>query len=233
MHQKNIEFKSGRWINLSYDLSEKTPVPPGIPALSRTIRSSMNRGDISNVVDLFLCNHSGTHMDAPLHFDAGGLALTELDVNDFFFTKPLVIDIPLSNGQLVGPEHLRPFGEALAEPDLLLIRTGFSRYRFSDPERYRLDGPGFSAAGARYVVENLPRLRCLGLDTISLASMRELEEGLRAHQILLGGGRKFLIIEDMDLDFDLSGLSEVIALPLLVEGLDGGPCTVIGRSGCR
>jgi hypothetical protein len=52
---------------------------------------------------------------------------------------------------------------------------------------------------------------------------------MRAHNVVLGGaGRRFLIVEDMDLEHDLAGLSEVWLAPLLIEGTDSGPCTVFG-----
>ena len=78
-------------------------------------------------------------------------------------------------------------------------------------------------------MENFPHLPAIGLDTVSLACMQHLEDGLEAHRILLRGeGRRFLIIEDMNLDFDLSRLQQVIALPLFIEGIDSAPCTVMG-----
>jgi kynurenine formamidase len=86
-----------------------------------------------------------------------------------------------------------------------------------------------SVHGASYLAGHFPRLRAIGLDTISLASMQHLEEGLEAHRILFrGDGRRFLIIEDMNLDFDLSQLRRVIALPLFIEGIDSSLCTVMG-----
>jgi hypothetical protein len=46
---------------------------------------------------------------------------------------------------------------------------------------------------------------------------------------LLGGaGRRFLIVEDMDLDHDLKGLVEVRLNPWLVRGMDSGPCSIVG-----
>ena len=85
-----------------------------------------------------------------------------------------------------------------------------------------------SVEGAHYVAGKFPKLRALGLDTVSLACMQHLEEGLEAHRVLLGGkGRRFLIIEDMDLDHDLSQLKRVFALPLFIDGVDSAPCTVM------
>lgn len=218
-----------RWMKLSYNLSEDSPLPPGIPAMIRRDRASMAKGDVSNVVDLTICNHIGSHMDAPLHFAAHGPSLSDFDVNEFYFTKPLVLDIPLVEGELICPEHFAPFTEQISQADIQLIRTGFGKHRATDPERYRLKGPGFSEAGAQHLADNFPDLRCLGTDTVSLASMMELDEGLRAHQALLVDGKKFLVLEDLDLDYDLSDITEVIALPLMVRGIDGGPCTVIAR----
>ncbi|MBN1918271.1 MAG: cyclase family protein [Verrucomicrobia bacterium] len=217
-----------RWILLSYSLEESSPLPPGIPPMSRTARSSLAAGDDSNVVDIFFCNHSGTHVDAPLHFAADGKCITEFDINEFRFRRPLVLDLPVPEDLLVRPEHLEPHETAIRGCDLLLLRTGFSSVRRTDPERYRLHGPGLSEAAARYIAGSFPELRAIGLDSISLASMDRLDEGIRAHQVLLGGARRFLIVEDMNLDLDLSGLIEVMVLPFMIAGIDGSPCTVVG-----
>ncbi|MDO9528340.1 MAG: hypothetical protein Q7J27_04180 [Syntrophales bacterium] len=48
------------------------------------------------------------------------------------------------------------------------------------------------------------------------------------HELLCGKDRRFLVIEDMNLDYDLSGLKKVIVAPLLVEKTDSAPCTIIG-----
>jgi arylformamidase len=216
------------WVLLSYHLDESSPLAPGTPTMSRTPRSSIASGDVSNLVDVFLCNHSGTHVDAPRHFTAEGACITDFDVNEFRFRRPLLLDLPVPQELLVQPEHLRPHETAIRRCDLLLLRTGFSSLRRTDPERYRLHGPGLSEAAAQYIVQSFRELRAIGLDSISLASMDHLDEGIRAHQVLLGSARRFLIIEDLNLDFDLSRLVEVMVLPFMISGIDGSPCTVVG-----
>jgi kynurenine formamidase len=168
-------------------------------------------------------------MDTPLHFCADGFALTDLDINCFYFSNPRLIDLPLGDAELIRPGHLEQFESLIGDCDLLLLRTGFGAIRSTDQQRYIMDGPGFSEEGAAYLADSFPDLRCLALDTISLVAMRELDEGIRAHQALLGGGREYLIIEDVNLDQDLSGISEVVALPLMIRGIDGGPCTIVAR----
>ena len=81
-----------RWMKLSYDLSEQSPLPPGIPALSRKVRSSVSSGGVSNVVDLFICNHAGSHMDAPLHFVEGGAPIDQI-APEVFIGPCVVVDL--------------------------------------------------------------------------------------------------------------------------------------------
>ena len=218
-----------RYLELSHRLSVDAPLPPGVPPMQVRHHYSMERGDVSNLFVLQLSNHSGTHVDAPWHFVASGLRICDFALEEFVFMRPLCLDVPLGDGQMFESTHLRPHAGRIAECDLLLLRTGYTRMRRTDPQRYALHSPGMSAEGARYIAENFPRLRALGLDTVSLAAMQHLEEGLEAHRILFRGeGRRFLIIEDMNLDWDLLQLQHVMALPLFVEGVDSSPCTVMG-----
>jgi kynurenine formamidase len=189
----------------------------------------MDRGDVSNLFVLKLSNHSGTHIDAPCHFVASGLRICDFRLEEFVFERPFCVDVSMADGQLLEPHHFQPHAKEIGFADLLLVRTGYTPVRQNSPERYALQSPGMSTRGASFLAENFPRLRALGMDTISLACMQHLEEGLEAHRILFrGDGRRFLIIEDMNLDLDLSGLRRVIALPLFIEGVDSSLCTVMG-----
>jgi kynurenine formamidase len=217
------------YLELSHRLSVGAPLPPGVPAMQVQQCYSIERGDASNLFVLRLSNHSGTHVDAPWHFVASGLRICDFRLEEFVFEHPLCIDVALSDGQLLEPDHFRPHAKRISTADLLLVRTGYSRIRRQAPERYTLQSPGMSTAGASFLAEQFPGLRALGLDTISLASMQHLEEGLEAHRILFRGtGRRFLVVEDMNLDFDLARLRQVIALPLFIEGVDSSLCTVMG-----
>jgi len=218
-----------RYLELSHRLSVDAPLPPGVPRMQVVHHYSIERGDVSNLFVLQLSNHSGTHMDAPWHFVASGLRICDFRLEEFIFERPFCIDVAIGDGQLLEPDHFQPHAEKIATADLLLVRTGYTRVRREAPERYRLQSPGMSTHGAAYLADHFPGLRVLGLDTISLASMQHLEEGLEAHRILFrGDDRRFLIIEDMNLDFDLSRLTRVIALPLFIEGVDSSLCTVMG-----
>ncbi len=220
------------YVELSHRLSVEAPLPPGVPAMQVQPYYSTDRGDASNLFLLQLSNHSGTHIDAPWHFVATGLRICDFSLEEFVFDRPLCIDVAIGDGQLLERAHFESQAERISKADLLLVRTGYTRWRRKSPERYALQSPGMSVQGAGYLAGHFSRLRAIGLDTISLASMQHLEEGLEAHRVLFRGeGRRFLIIEDMNLEFDLSQLRRVIALPLFIEGVDSSFCTIMGITG--
>ena len=67
------------------------------------------------------------------------------------------------------------------------------------------------------------------MDVPSVACIAALEQTMAAHHELLAGpGRRFLIIEDMHLEHDLTSLRQVRLCPWRVRGMDSGPCSVIG-----
>jgi kynurenine formamidase len=189
----------------------------------------MERGDVSNLYVLQFSNHTGTHIDAPRHFVRNGLSISDFGLSEFVFGRPLCLDVSVGDGEILQPSSFAPHFAAISDCDLLLLRTGYARVRRVDPARYSTFAPGMSVEGAQYIAQNFPNLRALGLDTVSLACMQHLEEGLEAHRVLLNGeGKRFLIIEDMNLDRDLSRLKQVFALPLFIDGVDSAPCTVMG-----
>jgi len=217
------------YMELSHRLGVNTPRPPGVPPLEFRHECSIARGDASNLFVLRFSNHTGTHMDAPWHFVATGIRICDFSLEEFVFDRPFCLDLSLGDGEMFRPAHFEPHAEPIARCDLLLLRTGYSLVRQGDPDRYRQHSPGMSVEGAHYLAKQFPSLRALGMDTVSLACIDHLDEGMEAHRVLLGGeGRRYLVIEDMNLNHDLSRLRRVIALPLFLEGVDSSPCTVMG-----
>lgn len=137
------------------------------------------------------------------------------------------MDIKAGDGHRVTPENL---GDRL-EPatDLLLIRTGYERYR--SEERYWQRNPGLSAELGLWLRREYPVVKMVGLDCISITSRIHREEGRSAHRAFLdpdGEGHPVLLIEDMALATAPGQLRQVIVAPLRVSEADGGPCTVMG-----
>ena len=213
---------------LSFPLGIDDPRPPAIPAPELSDLYTIDK-DGANVQILRVASHTGTHVDAPLHVTEGGLSITDFEVGEFVFTEPRVIDLALGDAEIVMPHHLEPYVAQLKEADIALFRFHYGRIRATDPDRFSLRCPGFGVESARWLRESCPELRAMGMDVPSLACIAFLDETMTAHNELLGGkGRRFLVIEDMNLDHDFAGISEVRLSPWLARGMDSGPCSVVG-----
>jgi arylformamidase len=219
---------------LSYPLSPFSPVWPGNPpAVQTEPHSSITTGAVANTTILHLFSHSGTHLDSPKHFNDQGASAFELPVENFVFFAPVVLDVPKSDGGAITRADLQPFADTLADADLALLRTDWSRHRATDPERYVSRGPFLHPDGARFLMDSCPRLKGVAIDAVSIGSPGFSDEAIDTHRILTGVGRTdgrfLLILEDLRIDPDLSSARRIYAWPLFIEGSDGSPCTIVAE----
>ncbi|MEM2910193.1 MAG: cyclase family protein [Nitrososphaerota archaeon] len=215
-------------ILLSHKLSTATPVYAGGPSLKLRPLRQIIKGDSSNSYIIEMLNHLGTHVDAPRHFDPFGRSIADYGIENLTFRRPLLLNMPKQDSELITAEELEVYKNKIAEADMLLIKTGFQKFRSPEPERYSMHNPGLSSGAANYIVKTFPKLRALGLDTISLSSVDHREDGRLSHKTLLSG-RDFFIVEDMDLSKLTDSPKLVIVVPLFVEGIDSAPCTVLAE----
>lgn len=218
---------------LSYNISSDAPGWPGNPTYRYEPVSSTDAGDVANVGILHVCNHFGTHLDAPNHFNPNGLKVAEVPLERFVYDRPLLIDLPKSDRELVTRADLEIHADALAEADVLLIRSGWSAIRSSDPHRYASEGPGVSAEACAYLIDGCPHLKAIAMDWLSLANPHRMDEGIPAHQVLCGlgrGDRYVIIIEDVNLEPLTAKTSRIYAIPLFLAQTDSSPCTVFTES---
>jgi kynurenine formamidase len=214
---------------LSYPLRVEDPRPPAIPAPSIEGFMSIGKGDDANVQVLKVANHTGTHVDAPAHVIDGGMTIHDFLPSDLVYQRIAVISLKKSDAEIVVPEDLLPFAETLSGAEMALFKFGYGSMRRSDPRRYSLQSPGFGIQAAQWMRNNCPMLRAIGMDVPSFSVIAHIEETMKAHNIILGQtDRKLILIEEMNLEPDLSGLREVRVNPWIVEGLDSSPCTIVG-----
>ncbi len=218
---------------LSYPLTSDAAVWPGnLPAAYTQPFSSIRQGDRSNRTILHLFSHSGSHIDAPKHFNDAGASAHELPIENYIFFAPLVLEVPLPDGGSITPADLEPYADQLEQADIALLRTGWSLQRFRDPRRYAQAGPYLEPAGAEFLLE-FEQLRAVGIDAVSIGAPTHLAESVATHQILTGVGREderfLLILEDFKIDIDLSNTSRIYAWPLMIEEADGSPCTIVAE----
>jgi len=88
------------------------------------------------------------------------------------------------------------------------------------------DQPVINANLAKKMKKRFPKLRVFGFDLISLTSKLDSLEEKLAHQSFLLE-EDILILEDMKLDCLNTTPKTVIVAPLLIDNIDGAPCTII------
>ena len=218
------------FILLSFPLTEDAPAPGGRTALRIETDESLALGAVGNTYRYTVWNHAGTHVDGPAHMLEGKASIAEMPIDRFDFRRPLLVDIPPGDSRLVTSADLRGLEDELLECDLLLLRTGSCRHRHSDPLRYRDRNPGLSVEVAEFLTGgSAPRLRAAGIDSISMACTEHLDEGLKAHHVLLGAAEPVVLVEDMNLTDAPLRLARVLVVPLFVRGIDSCQCTVLAE----
>lgn len=191
------------YVHLSHIIDPQGPSYPGSPEITLTHNARIGEGSDSNDWITTLPNHTGTHMDAPHHFNPEGLTFAELPPERFNFDgdEILLIDVPVKGEpkSIVTVEDVAPYAAELEGIRLLLIRTGFERYRTEDPEVYQSQGPCLDPALCRWLATETS-LDCVGLDWLSVAAPWN-DLGTEAHRELLGYYRDNFVtaIEDLSL----------------------------------
>jgi arylformamidase len=214
---------------LSYPLRVDTHGYGG-ERLLRIKRSKMiSRGDSCNTAILVIPNHLGTHIDCPNHFFNSGKKICEYEIKDFIFLHPILLSCPKSMDELVTEKDIKGVYQKLKKADILLIRTGFYKYRGTD--KYSMRNPGISPEAAKFIRSYLKNIRCIGIDSISVSAYQSRYLGRQTHKIFFSNKLKnkpIRLIEDMNLSGDLRNLKEVYVSPFFIKEIDSSPCTVLG-----
>lgn len=213
---------------LSHVLDEDTPGYGGKPGFFRERATSITKGDSSNSSRWTLSNHIGTHIDAPFHFEDGGVTVDTYPASFWIFERPFLVDHELEANEFLRPG--RWCEELPCGCDLLLIRTGFEKRRHS--KQYWEENPGLTEDLGIWLRGNRPQVRAIGIDVISATPFQNRAAGRAAHCAFLRSKHPrspILIIEDMALGKLKQSPARVMVFPLRVAAADGSPVTVIAE----
>lgn len=208
------------WVDVSVPLRPGMLHWPGDPPLEIKRVSDLARGDPANVSRLILGVHSGTHVDAPVHFIEGAAGVDAI-APDRLIGPARVVE--LAAAPTIEPGDLRAIEPRAGER--LLLRTRNSRRRWID-EAFDEGFVHLSTGAARFLAA-LP-VGTVGIDYLSIGAA---SDGPATHRALLEGG--VCIIEGLDLSAAPPGDYEMICLPLRLVGADGAPARVLLRPTAR
>lgn len=212
----NIPIGTGRAVDLSQTIENGMTVYLGDPVPKISDFKRLEEDGV-NVSVLSLGSHTGTHIDAPMHFIRGAKAVDQLSVESFV-GEAAVLDLSdvRPGGEITAPA-LQAHAREVRPGDIVLLYTGMSR-KWGDP-RARKTITYLGGGAARWLVSK--GAKAVGIDYLSVERF-----GAKvpvAHLALLSHG--IPIIES--LSKNLSGLVGrrvlFVCLPIKVGGRDGAP----------
>jgi kynurenine formamidase len=213
---------------LSHTLTDHIPAYGGTVSLDLQSVKALSRGDSANVYEFSMQNHWGTHIDAPNHFFEQGRRIVDYPAETWLFQSPQIVPVDLKPGEILNIDdwsnHLND------NTDILLFKSGWTAFR--DRSVYCMENPGLHPNVGFFIRKQFPGIRAVGVDWVSISSYRHRKLGRESHRAFLdpeGENDPVFLIEDLNLSIDLECLTQLMVVPLFIEGMDSAPCTVLGR----
>lgn len=201
------------WIDITQTMTKGMPNWPGDTPFSFELAYTKQQTGSVNIGKIETSLHTGTHADAPFHFDANAPTIEALDIN-IFIGDCLVIDCRPQT--VITASFLRAVDFQGVQRILLKTVDGISS---SFPQQI----PVIAADVAPLFKERGVFL--LGVDNPSVDPLTSKE--VSAHHALYAN--QVHIVEGLDLSQIEPGLYDFIALPLKIAGADGAPVRAVIR----
>jgi len=211
------ELKAAGWTDISVPIREDLVHWPGDPPFHIERTSDMTHGDSHNFSMLHMGAHTGTHIDAPLHFINNGMSIDAIPL-DILTGRARILEI--NSPETIDAADLAAL--AIKQGERLLFKTRNSTYAWhSSP--FIEDYVHITVEAARYLVDR--RVSMVGIDYLSIGGFQD--DGIEVHRILLKAG--IWIIEGLDLSAAAPGEYELVCLPLRILKSEGAPARAIIR----
>jgi arylformamidase len=207
------------WLDVTATLNPATtPVYEGDAPMKFEFLKDMRKGDAFTLSVYSLGAHSGTHIDAPMHFVRDGASIDR---------------VPLE--PLIGPARVIEISDSVQAIDAAELNKhdwrGASRVLFRTRSSLRgwMTSPTFHRDFA-YIASDAAQLladagvQLVGIDYISA---EQFGAAPRTHRILLGKG--IPIVEGLALEGVRAGEYDLIVLPMKVAGHEGAPARAVLR----
>jgi arylformamidase len=173
---------------------------------------SIAQGAKANLSELDMGVHTGTHVDAPLHFFDGGDG-----------TETLPLEVLMGPAEVVDATRVKHVLDEKALRKLELPLDGTERVIFKtrnsqlwERKEFTRDFVRLDASGARFLLARGARL--IGIDYLSIGDMD-------AHRLLLAA--KVIPVEGLDLRGIDPGTYRFVCMPLRIVGSDGAPARAV------
>ncbi len=233
----------GKWIDLSYDFSDRTLYWPNNPTgfkLDTQFNGTTAAGFYYSSNAFFTPEHGGTHLDAPVHFAKGKWSADEIPLHQLL-GEAVVIDVSakaINNADyqisVADVEAWENSNGKIPDDAILLFKTGWGKF-YPDAEKYlgtkekgqeavaKLHFPSIHPDLASWLVKNR-KIKAVGIDAASVDYGQS--KDFKTHQILYAenilGFENVANIEQLP----VKG-AYIIALPMKIKSGTGGPLRIV------
>jgi arylformamidase len=198
-----------------------------------------SREDAGSAVNTMVLNeHSGTHIDAPFHFDPDGKTIDQVAPDTLLLRPYKKFDLTardLQPGELIGADALRAAadaeGFALQPGDVAILECGWDRHLpggadAKEPAWWGRNQPGLAEDACALLAD--AGVAAVASDTAAC------DVAVRDGEVLAGHGhteaflpKGILILEGLNGLGNVPATGLIVALPLKIQGGTGSPVRVL------
>jgi arylformamidase len=212
--------KSNGWIDATATLDPATtPVYEGDAPMSFEFLKDMRKGDALTLSKYSLGAHSGTHIDAPMHFVRDGAPIDKVPLEPLI-GPARVIDIADGVQAINATELSRHHWRGTPR---VIFRTRSSLRGWMKSSTFHRDFAYVAPDAAQLLAD--AGVQLVGIDYISAEQFGA--PAPMTHRILLGRG--IPIVEGLALEGIKPGDYDLIVLPMKVAGHEGAPARAVLR----
>ena len=215
---------AGDWIDATATLDPATtPIYAGDAPMKFDFLHDMRKGEAFTLSVYSMGAHSGTHIDAPMHFVREGGSIEQIPLSALI-GPARIIDIP-DGVQAIDATELNKH-DWRGAPRIIFRTRSALRGWMADPTFHR-DFAYIAPDAAKLLAD--AGVQLVGIDYISAEQF-----GAAApltHRTLLG--RNIPIVEGLALDHVSAGDYDLIVLPIKVGGHEGAPARAVLRPRSR
>src|SRR5215831_5792963 len=186
-------------VDLTLEITSDMITFPGYPMPTFIKWSNFEtQGYVSET--MFLSTHTGTHMDAPFHFDPNGPTIDKVEIERYVCNDALLLKIQKDSNQIISSDDIRRSKCEIKEKDTIVFSTGWEKRIKKKVNAVAIDCPSIDK----------------GTDS-----------GLVVHRTLLSN--QILIIENLCNLYRFNNQRFTLLItPLKLAGASGSPIRAIG-----